>query len=240
MFFLNLYKTKLEALSQLNLLNKNSIKSKYHLFSQDTHACDGSKYFLILTYIQLYKIILHRMSINKFSYFYENFELNNPVKLFFDIDIKHKSINLDLLINQLISFIIPFLPHSPHLRVLCLSSSPSTIFFHNVKKPNKTSLHIIFTNLHFSNIYALKNFISVINIKSSLKFIDTSVYKVGSLRCYACAKRGFNNVLHFYKLIKIKNNNISSSHLSSYHFPSRKIFLLSLITNISKSSLLIQ
>jgi hypothetical protein len=157
------------------------------LFSFDV-CSSGAKNFLFDDYKNIYKIIT-----NKQSNFYEDNTFSDGIKLFVDIDDKiifetelERDIYADILLNKVIEEI---------------NNKLFEIF--NIKNPSiiilisdtllKLSLHVVFPDIVFNNIYEMKYFMN------DIKIIDQSVYKIGCFRMLYCSKINKNNPLIFFK-----------------------------------------
>lgn len=150
------------------------------------------------TYEEIYKKIVSNEEANegyKNNYF-EMIEGDDVVKLYVDIDDKSEEqltnaqfeIECDKRVKEVTTNINNKLKemyniHEPKYTVLYSSR------FDNVK----ISLHIIYENVLFKNVYHLKNFMS--NIPN----IDKLVYKKTAFRSYKCMKYAIHNTLLYYK-----------------------------------------
>ncbi len=167
-----------------------------HLFSEDV-SVDGAKQFYTLDYDTVYQLCNKRL-----YHLYENLERNERIKLHIDIDIKldkknnsKKSSCQNLLndtVTQAISLLLKQLhPYNiPTPQIIVLNGSTET----------KLSAHIIFVNIAFHDIVALKFF--MLGISSQLitsKIIDLKIYRVGCFRMLWNSKFGKTNRLGFSK-----------------------------------------
>jgi hypothetical protein len=187
------YNTKKQAIDDsINHPNKN-------LFSGDLTLNTGCKRFYLLTYEYLWNIIKS----NNQLHYYENYEENQPLRLFIDIDYKIKSTNrisYDELLDQVMETI------DEHLESYNIKDSEKIILSSN--RQDKNSAHIIYPKVYFKSITHMKIF--MMDIKSPLitnKIIDPSVYKVGCFRLYLNSKKGINIPLVYYKGINYKYKN---------------------------------
>jgi hypothetical protein len=204
----NIYRKKLYALNDIENLGCDK-----HLFSFDITCSGGYKYFNVLSNNEIFDIITQGN-----QYFYENYEDNQPIKLFIDLDCKmntHNYNKIDDLINDALNEIIPILNEFGYEEIPIIILDATT--------PIKLSSHIIFPTVIFKTIRHMKHFMT--NIKSDLtenKIIDPSVYRVGCLRLLHCSKMGKNNELKFYKSF-------------NYEYTSDKqLFEDTLITNVNQ------
>lgn len=167
------------------------------LYSRMINSNRSNNYFWT-TYEEIYKIIKENEDAKE-SYknnFFEMIEGDDVVKLYVDIDDKSEEqltnaqfeIECDKRVKEVTTNINNKLKemyniHEPKYTVLYSSR------FDNVK----ISLHIIYENVLFKNVYHLKNFMS--NIPN----IDKSVYKKTAFRSYKCMKYAIHNTLLYYK-----------------------------------------
>lgn len=206
---------KQTAINKIKLLNNQSIK----LFSEDYNE-NASKKFIGASYDIMYYI-----SSTYETCFYENFEENDNIKLFVDIDINkehftedNKNTIFDSFVNKILKYF-----ESAIFKKLDIEKY-SYILLKSENRPEKLSGHLIFTNIVFRNIYCIKymlmdNHNELINNK----ILDISVYKVGCLRMMNSCKFGKKNKLIFYK-----------SHNYTY-INDKTVFLDSLVCNINKN-----
>lgn len=179
----------------------NKIKQTY-LFSEDISS-DNKKCFFLCDYVELFNLCK-----NKTKNIYENIEKNQEVKLHFDIDYKIDSSNVNENIDKLISEFIDETIKLVNLglkiydidepRIIILSSTTNT----------KISLHIIYINIVFDDIYKIKSFIHT--MESDLiqkKIIDPLIYRTGCFRILWSSKINKENRLEFYKGINYNKIN---------------------------------
>ncbi len=204
------YHYKVDAINDIQRFHNSSLK----LFSSDI-SDKGVKQFHLFTYDQIFERIY-----NKNTHYYENYELNQPIKLFIDLDCKtddltFNNLTFDELITNAITIIMKKLKDYGYD-----DNTPFIIL--KADSLNKLSSHIIFPTVIFKSINIMKSFMSELNQES---YIDKSVYKVGCFRMLHCSKMNKNNKLYYYESTKIKTN---------YNFTSDKqLFLDSLLLNIS-------
>lgn len=206
---------------QQALKNKTS---KTKLFCKDVmHNSKIIKQYLLTTYDKLFDEI----QLNPISYFYENIEENDQVKLHLDIDIaiikkiKDPKRYLATIVASCVSIYNKILKEKYNIvnpKIIVLDASTD----------QKLSAHIIYTNVHFKSIRHLKEFILLINkaIRDS-KHIDCCIYRVGCFRTMLSNKYGKTNTLIF-----IKGYNYEKPELL------KTIFLDSMVTNIGPDSIL--
>ena len=173
--------------ANINLPNIKLFSSDYLKTTQDKVV----KHFHLYTHPEIYKII----SNNKHNYLYENYEANDPIKLFIDIDYKinndSDNTTIDLLINTTIDFLNNILSDYGYINTPIIVLNASTDI--------KLSSHIIFPRIIFQNVYLIANFFKQINDHENIKIIDTLVYRTGCFRMLNCSKLNKNNALRFYK-----------------------------------------
>lgn len=149
------------------------------------------------TYEEIYKKIVSNEEANeayKNNYF-EMIEGEDIVKLYVDIDDKSEEeitnsqfeIECDKRIKEITTNI------NSKLKELYNINEPKYTVLYSKRVNNKISLHIIYENVLFKNVYHLKNFMS--NIPN----IDKSVYKKTPFRSYKCMKYATPNTLLYYK-----------------------------------------
>ena len=160
------------------------------LFSRDINKDNGSKMFLTKSYEEIYSIIKNE----KIKCYYEDHTYNTKIKLHIDIDIKKEYIDkidrddeiniiLDNLLNML-NLKIEQVLNIKNPRIIVLVSN--TLL--------KLSIHIIYVDILFDNIYSMGDF-----MKNYLSIIDKSIYKKGCFRMLYCNKLGKYNTLIYYK-----------------------------------------
>lgn len=206
----------------INYIQKNKNK-KLYLISEDLCTQNGSKCYYALNYDLLYYLVKTK----KFS-LYECFEANEKIKLSLDLDVYIRDIPknvdhqiyFDNLINRAINLIEKKLGEHKidKPEIIILSSN----------REDKMSAHIIFNNVCFEDVYAIKIF--MLSVNSDLinnNIIDLSIYKTGCLRLLWCSKLGKSNNLEFYKAI-------------NYEFKDEKqLFMDTLLKNINDKCQLI-
>jgi len=184
----------------IDYIKNNNITDLY-LFSEDTINKKNImvKQFYLIDYNSVYLL-----SKQKKFHLYENYEENEKVKLFIDIDIKkypeniNKNEYFDDIINESITLFTDKLKEKDifNSEIIILKSSSE----------NKLSAHVIFNNVIFEDIYHMKHFLSVLNNTELIKkdIIDTNVYKGGCFRLLWNSKLGKNINLEYYKSINYK------------------------------------
>lgn len=161
------------------------------LFSKDLSQKDGCKRFYIFTYEQLWNIIKTEKNLN----YYENYENEDPLRLFIDVDYKIKSNNIytyDELLEQVMETI------DDELEKYKIKNTSKIILSSN--RQDKNSAHIIYPKVYFRSIKHMKLF--MMDINSTLiddNIIDPCVYRVGCFRLFLNCKKGINVPLIFYK-----------------------------------------
>ena len=183
----------------IDYINDNKITNLY-LFSEDTINNEKKevKQFYLIDYKSVYLL-----SKQKKFHLYENYEKNEKVKLFIDIDIKEfpDDINKDKYFDEIIDKSINL--YTDELKkydiinpqIIILKSSSDT----------KLSSHIVFNDVIFDDIYRIKYFFEKLDsdlIKSTI--IDKNVYRSGCFRMLWNSKLGKNINLEYYKSINYK------------------------------------
>jgi hypothetical protein len=165
-------------------------KQNTQLFSEDINISGSKKYFFA-SHESVFHIISNNPN-SKQLCLYEEHSLSKLIKLHFDIDIvqkyEHNVIKKQearVLCNNLIPKIISKIKKSVQINFEPKYNIWISDGFH------KLSLHIIFINIYFENIYVMKDF--------ALEFegIDQSIYRRCSFRLPGCVKFGKLNVLKF-------------------------------------------
>jgi hypothetical protein len=172
---MNNYKTIYKKKPINNEINKQ-------LFSYDV-SYNGAKYFFFDTYKNIYKEIKE----NECNY-YEDNTFADKIKLFIDID-ENKQFDNELekdkyakiIVNQVIQQVNNKLNIDKPKIIILISENLI-----------KLSLHVIYIDITFKNIYDMKYFMNDINI------IDKSVYKIGCFRMLWNSKIGKNNKLIYF------------------------------------------
>ena len=167
------------------------------LFSFDV-SFNGAKNFFFDTYNNIYDIIINNKSE---SNFYEDNTFSNKIKLFVDIDEHHifdSQLERDKYANNFVSSIImsiniklyqTFKINNPKIIILM----SDTLL--------KLSLHLIYPDIIFNNIYEMKYFMN------DIQLIDQNPYKIGCFRMLYCSKIGKNNKLLFFRGIDYEKPN---------------------------------
>ena len=164
------------------------------MFGEDINGTFAKRYIATN-----YKTI-YLLSNKKKFHLYEYFQKDDKIKLYLDIDIKSSKIPkesdkeeyFESIIEQCIEFIKEKLePYAvADIQTIILSSC----------REDKLSAHIIFPNVVFENVQAMKFFIT--NTNSHLienHIIDPVVYRKGCFRLLWNSKYGINKNLEFYR-----------------------------------------
>ena len=165
-----------------------SNQNNKQLFSFDV-GYKGAKNFLFDTYDNIYKYIID----SKESNFYEDNTFSNKIKLFVDIDEKiifTTTLERDKYANNLLSNIIPNI--NVQLYSFFKINNPKVIILIS-NNLLKLSLHLIYPEIIFNNIYEMKYFMT------DIQLVDHSVYKIGCFRTLYSSKLGKNNKLVFFR-----------------------------------------
>ncbi len=192
----NYYFTKSNAVDEMSLYNSPDLK----LFSFDipSKTNDIVKAFIVRDYHDIYKLLSRKPIKN----IYENFEANDKVKLFIDLDYKfaknqqtHPS--FDDLCNAAIS--------SVNTKLIKFNIIDPSIIILSANTTEKLSAHIIYPEIIFQSINHLKYFMN--DIESDLiknDIFDLAVYKVGSFRTFLSSKYNKDNQLVFHSGINYR------------------------------------
>lgn len=191
-----------------------------YVFSEDINA-----YFSKL-YIASDRKTISKLSQMKKFCLYEYFDRDELVKLYLDIDIKQKEIPKDAdrksyfkqIINQSLNLIVK------HLEPYGVKNPKMIVFAAN--REEKLSAHVIFIDVVFDDVYAIKAF--MMNIKSPLidkKILDLSVYKKGCLRLPWNSKYGIWVNFDVHKFINCNYDDDDNE----------KLFMDCMVTNIPEN-----
>lgn len=167
------------------------------LFSFDVSSL-GAKNFLFESYEYIYNIIKYQTVSN----FYEDNTFSTGIKLFVDFDDKiifNTELERDKYADKIIDTIITQINNK--LYELFNITEPSIIILIS-DTLLKMSLHFVYTDIIFNNIYEIKYFMN------DVKLIDQSVYKIGCFRMMYCSKMGKNNKLIYYTSLNYNKPNI--------------------------------
>jgi hypothetical protein len=167
------------------------------LFSFDL-GYKGAKNFLFDTYENIYKQIIESKEAN----YYEDNTFANKIKLFVDIDEAitfSTKLDRNKHVEKILEIIIPDINN--RLNELLQINDPKIIILIS-DTLLKLSLHFIYPEIIFNNIYEIKY------LMSDIQLIDNSVYKIGCFRMLFCSKIGKNNKLILFKSINycLENN----------------------------------
>ena len=213
------FEKKIDAVEYI----KNNPNKNLYLISQDL-STKGHKNFYSMDYETLYSL-----TSTKKQSLYENYEKEDNVKLFLDIDMKTKEIPKDA--NHMTHFnnILLEIMDIMKLNLAKYDIYNQEIIILSACREDKLSAHIIYNNVYFEDIFKMKFFI--MQIDSELikkKIIDPNVYKPSCLRMLWCSKLG-------------KNNNLELDRVINYKFVNnKKLFMDSLIRNINKKCQLVK
>ena len=191
-----IFPTKNPAIDKQKQINNPEL----FLFSEDISK-DYAKRYILNSYQNMYNYIKNS---NK-KYIYENFEMDDKLRLYVDVDIYEHQIgnnDRDQFFKTTIADIINLL--NEPLKSYNIEN-PQIIILKSKNLTGKLSGHIIYPNIVFENIQHMKYFF--MNIKSKLiddKIIDPRVYKVGCLRMLFNSKFNKNNHLEYYEGINYK------------------------------------
>lgn len=189
-------------------------------------------YYVFNDYIEYAEYIIN---INeKYRCFHEVIT-NNLQKMRFDIDIDNKDININDIIDEIISASITYL--KKYGIILNLSSD---VIITESCSENKISYHIIIDNYcvrDSENAKIFYNFV-VSRIKTKYKkYIDNAVYKnIQNFRILGNQKFGTNRIKKFVESWKYKNNTINYCYKFNTDDEFRKLLLQLNATLITETS----
>lgn len=205
-------------------INGNPNKNLY-IYGEDKNANNGAKKYYVLD-----RKTIYQLSTKKIFNFYEYFGKDDPIKLYNDIDIPddHVPKNIDKkdYFDSTINNVIELMKKNLEIYI---DISKLEIIILSSCRNGKQSAHIIYNNVHFENVYAMKIFIFSINsslIKENI--LDPSVYRKGCLRLLWNSKLGKSNNLSLYKMINYDCAN------------NKQLFMDTLLLNINKKSMLVK
>jgi hypothetical protein len=154
------------------------------LFSFDVTTL-GAKNFFFNTYENIYQIIKHQKNPN----FYEDNTYATSIKLFIDFDEKiifNNQLERDKYAEIVTETILTQV--NSKIKNTFGIDNPSVIILMS-DTLLKMSLHFVYTDIIFNNIYEMKYFMH------DILLIDQSVYKIGCFRMMLCSKIGKQNAL---------------------------------------------
>jgi hypothetical protein len=172
-------------------------KTDEQLFAFDVNI-NGAKNFVFNSYINIYDIIKNP---NYNSHFHEDNTFAKSIKLYIDID-EDKKFNNELERDKYANFILGNILSKLSIKIyqsFKINDTPSIILISDTL--NKLSLHIIYPNIVFNNVYEMKYFINDID------YIDQAVYRVGCFRMMYCSKFGKDNKLIYFDSRNYKKPN---------------------------------
>jgi hypothetical protein len=206
---------KESALNKLHTLpSNNGIK----LFSFDINTT-GAKNFFLCPYKQLYNYII---TSQECCNFYENYNDNEPIKLFFDIDCKINELNEDTTQEIFINHILNFIKEI--INILKIKYDEQKIIILTASTNIKYSFHIIFPNIIMNNVIQIKSLLTDTNNNLiNDKIVDLNVYRTGCFRTFLSSKKGKNNKLKIYQCIGYES------------YTNKQIFMDSLLLNIDNN-----
>jgi hypothetical protein len=157
------------------------------LFSFDV-STQGAKNFMFYTYEQIYQKIQNSSNSN----YYEDNTYSNGIKLFIDFDDKivfNNQLERDKYADKIIENIILQVDNKIK-HIYKIQNTPVIVLISDTLL--KMSLHFIYPDIIFNNIYQMKHFMNDITL------VDQSVYKIGCFRMIYCSKMGKQNKLLYY------------------------------------------
>jgi hypothetical protein len=168
------------------------------LFSFDVTA-KGAKNFFFYTYEQIYKTIKYNQHKNQNPNFYEDNTYSHAIKLFIDYDEKiifNNQLERDKYAEKITERITSQVNYKIK-NTFKIEKTPIIILMSDTLL--KMSLHFVYPEVIFNNIYEMKYFMNDID------FIDQSVYRIGCFRMMFCSKMGKqNNLLYSNSINYIK------------------------------------
>ena len=228
---------KLDIIKHITELKNEDIK----LFSRDYFQ--GSKFFMASSYKQIFDIINKNLNtindlnkLNKLNNYYENYEKNDKVKLFVDIDFELKnritSSQFDefteIMIKLVTNYINNYLDKTYNIK------NPEILILRSNNYSSKISIHIIYQNVIFNDIYNIKYFFEELKYSDYFNhhihsLIDMNVYKVGCFRCIFNTKYDKNNMMNYHKFINYEYNFDDNEEIKY------DLFLKTLVCNVNKN-----
>ena len=177
---------------------KESKNNDLYLFGEDV-SDQGRKLFIVATKKEIYEF-----SKQKIYSLYEYYNINQKIRLFYDIDIDYNKIKLPDGLNDYNEYneaVLSKIIELTKKELLKYTKEIPKIIFLTSHRENKLSTHIIFQNIVFENISLIGNFVKMIIEKNSKLFIkgviDTSIYGNKDLRLLWNSKYGKNNIIDF-------------------------------------------
>jgi hypothetical protein len=177
---------------------QNELKiNNLYIFCEDMNNNKDGKNKIIKNYLALDYDAVYKLSSKKIYHLYENYDIDEKVKLFIDIDIKeypddiNKDEYFDNIIDDSINLFIDKLKEKDifNPQIIILKSSSE----------NKLSSHVIFNDVIFEDIYHMKHFLSDLDSKLiKYDIIDMSVYRKGCFRLLWNSKLNKNINLEYY------------------------------------------
>jgi len=184
---------------------KASDNKNLYMFAEDKDV-EMSKRYIATTWKHMCKLSLERK-----HHFYEYMMREDQIKLFIDIDLKPHQFPKNITKENRMTYFNEIINQ-------CLNLTINQLKKHDIENPmiillksngeEKYSVHAIFLDVIFADVYALKFFISDINSQLIRDGIfDVCPYKTGGLRLFGNSKFGSNRFLEFYKGINYKYTN---------------------------------
>lgn len=176
----------MEKLSNIFHKKPTENQTDNQLFAFDVNI-NGAKNFVFNSYDKIYNIIT-----TSNSHFHEDNTFSKSIKLYIDID-EDKKFNNELDRDKYANFIIGEILFKMSIKIyqaFKINDTPSIILISDTL--NKLSLHIIYPNIVFNNVYEMKYFMN------DVEYADQSVYRVGCFRMMYCSKFGKDNKLIYY------------------------------------------
>jgi hypothetical protein len=187
----------------IDYINDNKITNLY-LFSEDKISIKNNKEIIVKQFYLIDYKSVYLLSKQKKFHLYENYEENEKVKLFIDIDIKEfpDDINKDKYFDDIIDKSIELFTDKLKEKDIF---NPEIIILKSSSE-NKLSSHVIFNNVIFNDINHMKHFVSTLNDTELVEkdIIDMHVYRAGCFRLLWNSKLGKNINLEYYKSINYK------------------------------------
>lgn len=166
------------------------------MFSVDKDEI-GKKKFLIKTYDELF----HLINNSNQNHYYEDQSNSNNIKLHLDIDYNKSytcEMNRDKDCDEILNDLLPTV--ETKIKKIFNINTPKTIILIS-KTLDKLSLHTIYVDIIFTDIFHMRDFMSDID------YIDKAIYRRGCFRMLHCSKFNKNNHFVFYKSINYNFTN---------------------------------
>lgn len=197
------------------------IQTNQHLklFAKDINQ-KMAKQFIAITYDDAYNL-----SLRPHTNLYENYEPGQRVKLHLDIDIKIDEQKPENYFDDTIKDSIEMI----NTKLKTFKIKTYQIIILHANRDTKLSAHIIYNNVYFNDIYAMRHFMAGFRGEKLIetKIIDLNIYRAGMFRLLWNTKYGVDNKLQFYKSINYES------------IDDKSLFMDCLVTNINNDCKLV-